>query len=158
MSTKKIYPKSLLLLCLMCIGAVPLYQAEASPFRSGVRPFISKDEDYKRLIGLTAGAGKVQTDENTEEGTLVYANAYMFWFNLSFEYQSFNNRTETNTYTGIGLGRYLQWQYGYGDEGYSIRLRSEFEIVGKFTVFIARERYRDKPEFDNYSAGIGYNF
>jgi len=130
----------------------------ASPYSSGIRPYINKDDDYKKLMGLTAGIGKVRTDEKDEEGVLAYANAYMFWFNLSYEYQSYDNYSISNTYTGLGLGRYLQWQYGYGDEGYVIRLRSEFEIIGKFTVYIARERYRDHSEFDNYSAGIGYNF
>lgn len=134
--------------------------ALAAPFGSSkqARPFINKNDDYKRLMGLTAGVGTIKTENNKEDGSLLYANAFMFWFNFSVEYQDFDGRSATNTYTGLGLGRYLQVQYGYGDEGYIVRVRSEFEIVSRFTVFIARERYRDKPEFDNYSVGIGYNF
>jgi len=133
--------------------------ALASPFDRSMQrhTFSNKNDDYKRLMGLTAGIGKIET-ENNEQGALLYANAFMFWFNFSVEYQDFDTRSMTNTYTGIGLGRYLQIQYGYGDEGYLMRARSEFELIGKVTIFFARERYRDKPEFDNYSAGIGYNF
>lgn len=157
------YPKHritlpLVLCCLFIVTAIQ-NTAWAAPFgrSSQTRPFINKNDDYKRLMGLTAGIGRIET-ENNDQGTSVYANAYMFWFNFSVEYQDFADRTAANTYTGLGLGRYLQIQYGYGDEGYLVRARSEFEIIGKVTLFIARERYRDKPEFDNYSAGIGYNF
>ncbi len=143
-----------LLLCLLLLP-VWLHTAQAAPFKPG--PFVNKKEDYQRLLGLTAGVGRINTDEHAQ-GNSVYLNAYLFWFNLSAEYQDYDDRTITNTYTGIGLGRYLQIQYGYGDEGYLIRARSEFEVVGRFTVFIARERYRDKPLFDNTSVGIGYNF
>lgn len=149
------------LLLLFCICLLPALQntAQAAPFgrSSEVRPFISKNDDYKRLMGLTAGIGKLQTDDH-EQGISVYANAYMFWFNFAVEYHDFDKYTITNTYTGLGLGRYLQVQYGYGDEGYLIRARSEFEVIGKLTVFIARERYRNKSQFDNTSIGIGYNF
>lgn len=132
---------------------------QAAPFGASgeVRRFINKNDDYKRLMGLTAGIGKITTDEH-EQGTSLYLNAYLFWFNFSVEYQDFGQRSATNTYTGLGLGRYLQLQYGYGNEGYLMRARSEFEVIGRFTVFIARERYRDKPLFDNTSIGIGYNF
>jgi len=150
---------SAFIICLICL--LPMHKpAMAAPFnlQGKPRPLINKNDDYKRLMGLTAGVGAIETEDNKQQGRLVYANAYMFWFNFSIEYQDFDDRSMTNTYTGLGLGRYLQIQYGYGDEGYLMRARSEFEVIGKFTVFIARERYRDKPAFDNYSAGIGYNF
>lgn len=143
---------------LSLVLVTPVYQtAEASPFDNPHRKFLKKDEEYKRLMGITAGVGKIETEES-EQGVSAYANIFMFWFNLSLEYQSFDNRSATNTYTGVGLGRYFQLQYGYGDEGYMVRFRSEFEIIDRYTVFIARERYRDKPIFDNYSLGVGYRF
>ena len=153
----KIFPcrnRAGLLFCLLLLPAW-FHTARAAPFKPG--PFVNKNNDYQRLMGLTAGVGKIKTDGH-EQGASLYVNAYLFWFNLSAEYQGYDNRTITNTYTGLGLGRYLQIQYGYGDEGYLIRARSEFEVVGKLTVFIARERYRNKPVFDNTSVGIGYNF
>ena len=156
MSNKNILTKLILMICLTGLFNLP-DSAYASPFDNSRPSFMKKDKDYKRLMGITAGVGKIETEES-EQGVSIYGNLFMFWFNLSAEYQSFDNRTATNTYTGVGLGRYFQLQYGYGDEGYIVRARSEFEIVGKFTVFISRERYRDKPVFDNYSAGIGYNF
>ena len=151
--------KTMTILCslFLFIASHHNVQAEYLGISLKPRPFISKDDDYKRLMGLTAGLGKIET-ENNKQGVSLYANAYMFWFNFSLEYQDFDDRSVTNTYTGLGLGRYLQIQYGYGDEGYLVRARSEFEVIGKVTLFIARERYRDKPEFDNYSVGIGYNF
>ena len=151
---------NIIILLGLCLSLAFSNVAWASPFgRSAYKhSFMKKDDDYKRLMGLTAGIGKLKTENNEEDGALLYANAFMFWFNLSFEYQDFGTRSSANTYTGVGLGRYIQLQYGYGDEGYVVRLRSEFEVVNRFTVFIGRERYRDKPEFDNYSAGIGYNF
>ena len=153
------YSKMLVLTSLLTVVAFHNI-AQASPFGRNpqVRPLINKNDDYKRLMGLTAGAGKIKTENDLEDGVSLYANAFMFWFNFSIEYQHFDTRTVANTYTGLGMGRYLQIQYGYGDEGYVVRARSEFEVVGRFTVFIARERYRDNPVFDNYSMGIGYNF
>lgn len=152
------FRKMIIRVCLILLISISA-NSFAAPFgrSSQVRPLINKNDDYKRLMGLTAGIGKVET-ENNKQGVSLYANAYMFWFNFSVEYQDFADRSLTNTYTGLGLGRYLQVQYGYGDDGYLVRARSEFEIVGKVTMFIARERYRDKPQFDNYSLGIGYNF
>lgn len=149
----------IMILFYLLMGLAWSNTALASPYGRSTQPrsFMNKNDEYKRLMGLTAGAGKIKT-ENEKKGVLLYANAYMFWFNFSVEYQSFDERSTTNTYTGLGLGRYLQIQYGYGDDGYLMRARSEFEVVGKLTVFFARERYRDKPEFDNYSLGIGYNF
>lgn len=152
------FTKITMLSCLLFMGSAMHNTASAARFDRAMQPgtFKNKNDDYKRLMGLTAGVGQIKTEN--EQGSLVYANLYMFWFNFSVEYQNFDERSTTNTYTGLGLGRYLQIQYGYGDDGYIMRARSEFEVVGKFTVFFARERYRDKPEFDNYSAGIGYNF
>lgn len=157
MFIKPVVNKIILPICLI-LGSSLFNTLSAEPFGQNRPTFKTKNDDYKRLMGVTAGVGQLQTDDKHEQATLVYANAYMFWFNISAEYQAYDNHSIANTYTGIGLGRYLQWQYGYGDEGYIIRLRSEFEVIGKFTVFVARERYRDKPVFDNYSAGIGYNF
>lgn len=131
--------------------------AEASPFERSHRSFMKKDQDYKRLMGITAGIGSIETEES-EQGASAYFNMFMFWFNFSVEYQSFDSYSNTNTYTGVGMGRYFQLQYGYGDEGYLMRIRSEIEVVGRMTVFVARERYRENPQFDNYSAGIGYRF
>lgn len=132
-------------------------QVQASPYNQSQRAFMKKDRDYKRLIGLTTGVGKIVTDES-EEGVLAYANLFMLWFNFSVEHHSFDTRSINNTYTGVGLGSYIQLQYGYSDNEYLVRLRSEFELIGKMTVFVARERYRNKPELDNYSTGIGYHF
>lgn len=128
--------------------------AAAGPFD---RLIDRQQDEYKRLIGLTAGVGKAE-DETRQQANLIYANAYLLWFNFSVEYQDYSSRSVTNTYTGLGLGKYLQLQYGYGSEGYLLRARSEFELIGDMTVFIARERYRDKPGFDNTSVGIGYRF
>lgn len=145
-----------MLLYLTCLLGVQ-QAVQASPFDGQQRSFMKKDQDYKRLMGITMGIGKIETDES-EQGVSAYANLFLLWFNFSAEYQSFDKRTTTNTYTGLGLGRYFQLQYGYGDEGYIVRARSEIEVLGKFTIFVARERYRDKPAYDNYSAGVGYNF
>ena len=133
-------------------------QLQASPFNKTDRSFIKKDREYKRLIGITSGVGKIITDES-EQGVSVYANLFMLWFNFSVEHQNYNtSRSVNNTYTGVGLGSYIQLQYGYSQKEYLLRLRSEFDLVGDLTVFVARERYRHKPELDNYSAGIGYHF
>ncbi len=133
--------------------------ALAAPYDRSTYPgsAISKSKQYEHLMGMTTGVGYVRT-ENDQQGNSIYANFTMFWFNFSLEYQHFDDRSTINTYTGLGLGRYLQVQYGYGDEGYIVRMRSELEVVNQFTVFIAKERYPENPAFDSYSFGIGYNF
>ncbi len=131
----------------------------AAPFgrSTQTRSVINENDQYEHLVGVTAGIGRISA-ENNKQGASVYANLVMLWFNFSVEYQHFDDRSATNTYTGFGLGRYLQVQYGYGNEGYIVRVRSEFEVIKKFTIFMAKERYPEKPVFDNYSFGIGYNF
>ena len=131
--------------------------AHAAPLDRSERSFMKKDRDYKRLTGMTMGIGKVQT-EQSEQGSSVNLNLFLLWFNFATEYQHYAARDITNTYTGLGLGPYFQVQYGHGDEGYLVRIRSEFEVIVNMTVFIAAERYREKPEYDNFGAGIGYNF
>ncbi|MDH5446677.1 MAG: hypothetical protein OEY52_14080 [Gammaproteobacteria bacterium] len=133
------------------------FSVQAGSINKQHRSFINKDQDYKRLMGITTGIGQIKTN-NEGSGTALYANFFIFWFNLSAEFHEFNDRSTYNTYTGVGLGRYFQFQYGYGDEGYLIRARSEIEIYKKITFYLSRERYREKPYLDNYSAGFGYNF
>lgn len=84
-----------------------------------------------------------------------------------------------NVYAGIGFSRILQLQYGYGNHGDVVRLRSDFNfrsissllsdtyypkermtLADRITFIFAAERYNDSGEeiFDNFTWGIGLLF
>lgn len=84
-----------------------------------------------------------------------------------------------NVYAGIGFSRLLQLQYGYGNHGDVVRLRSDFNfrsvasllsdthypkermtLADRITFIFAAERYNDGGEeiFDNFTWGIGLLF
>lgn len=123
---------------------------------SQTRTALADDFDYSDVFGLSTGMGYSKTDHKS--GGLIYLNIFMFVFNFSVDYKDYTDYTITNAYTGVGLGKYLQLQYGSGNEGEVYRARSEFNIYKNFSFMIAYERYRDKHNLDNYSYGLGLTF
>ncbi len=84
-----------------------------------------------------------------------------------------------NVYAGVGFSRILMFQYGYGNHGDVLRLRSDFNfravadflsgkvtpkdrllLADRLTFSISAERYNDKDEdiFNNATWGIGLLF
>jgi hypothetical protein len=84
-----------------------------------------------------------------------------------------------NAYFGVGFSRVLQFQYGYGNHGSVVRLRSDFNyraisdffsnrrtpkrqltLADRITFTFAVENYNDTEEeaFDNFTWGIGLLF
>lgn len=117
---------------------------------------LADELDYSDVFGLSTGIGYTETDHNT--GGLVYINFFLFVFNFSAEYKDYSDYTITNGYSGVGLGKYLQLQYGNGNEGDVYRARSEFNIYKNLSIMVAYERYRDNHALDNYSYGLGLTF
>lgn len=114
------------------------------------------DFDYGDVFGLSTGIGYTETDTNT--GGLAWVNFYMFVFNFSAEYKDYTDYNISNVYTGLGLGKYLQLQYGDGNEGKVYRARTEFNLYQNLSLMIARERYPDNHGLDNTSIGLGLTF
>ncbi|MDH5179650.1 MAG: hypothetical protein OEZ39_18895 [Gammaproteobacteria bacterium] len=125
-------------------------------FLFGCSNLQADDFNYGDVFGVSVGVGISQTE--TRDGKLAWANMYMFLFNLTAEYQDYQDYDITNIYTGFGLGKFLQLQYGDGSKGEAYRARMEFNIYKNLSIMLARERYPNDHSHDNTSIGLGLTF
>lgn len=93
--------------------------------------------------------------------------------------QTVDEERVNNAYIGTGFSRTIQFQYGYGNHGGVLRLRSDFNfraiadffqdsrtpknqltLADRLTFTASLEEYLDKGEegFDNFTWGIGLLF
>ena len=79
------------------------------------------------------------------------ANCYIVWLNIGAEYKYGNytnqNKNSINGFIGIGLMNYIQLQYGYSTNKYSIiRLRTEWNL-GDLGVYSDKLEFVDRISF-----------
>ena len=95
----------------------------------GVRPaygFITMDfEPWYGYVGTMSYA----SSEQYGNGFSVSANAALVLVNGGFEHKSFNEKSINNVYLGLGVGGTLQLQFGIGNAGSLIKLRSDISAT-----------------------------
>ena len=143
----------------------------------GVRPaygFVTMD--FEPWYGYVATASYASS-EQYGNGFAVSANAALVLVNGGFEHKSFNEKSINNVYLGLGLGGALQLQFGMGNAGSLVKLRSDLSVKqllkGDFEfpereqrktladrcIFsFSYERYFDDNRSTNFQIGIGLLF
>jgi hypothetical protein len=148
----------------------------------------------KVLRGTVFSVGRVDPTENIGTGHYFDVNYSSVALNIGAATKKFgdtpirasNNSGKAgdgervnNVYAGIGFSRILMLQYGYGNHGDVLRLRSDFNfravadflsgkvtpkdrmlLADRLTFSVSAERYNDSDEeiFDNATWGIGLLF
>ena len=143
----------------------------------GVRPaygFVTMDFDpWYGYVGTVSYA----SSEQYGNGLAVSANAALVLVNGGFEHKSFNEKSINNVYLGLGVGGALQLQFGVGNAGSLIKLRSDlsatqlmtgdFEfperaqrktLTDRLIFSFSYERYLDDNNPTNFQVGIGLLF
>ena len=143
----------------------------------GIRPaygFVTMDfQPWYGYVGTTSYA----SSEQYGNGFAVSANAALVLVNGGFEHKSFNKKSINNVYLGLGLGGALQLQFGLGNAGSLVKLRSDLSVKqllkGDFEfpereqrktladrcIFsFSYERYFDDNRSTNFQIGIGLLF
>lgn len=143
----------------------------------GVKPaygFITMDfEPWYGYVATTSYA----SSEQYGNGFAVSANAALVLVNGGVEHKSFNEKSINNVYLGLGIGGALQLQFGMGNAGSLIKLRSDLSatqlMTGNFEfperaqrktltdrlIFsFSYERYLDDNHPTNFQVGIGLLF
>ena len=143
----------------------------------GVRPaygFVTMDFDpWYGYVGTVSYA----SSEQYGNGFAVSANAALVLVNGGFEHKSFNEKSINNVYLGLGVGGALQLQFGVGNAGSLIKLRSDlsarqlmtgdFEfperaqrktLTDRLIFSFSYERYLDDNNPTNFQVGIGLLF
>lgn len=153
-------------------------------------------QGVKLIRGTVIGGYRVDPSEDIDTGFGVDINYTSVAVNIGASSKKFgdspirpSSRNEpedeaadervNNVYAGIGFSRLLQLQYGYGNHGNVVRLRSDFNfrsissllsnthypkdrmtLADRITFIFAAERYNDSGEeiFDNFTWGIGLLF
>ena len=94
----------------------------------GIRPaygFVTMDfQPWYGYVGTTSYA----SSEQYGNGFAVSANAALVLVNGGFEHKSFNEKSINNVYLGLGLGGALQLQFGLGNAGSLVKLRSDLSV------------------------------
>lgn len=143
----------------------------------GVRPaygFVTMD--FEPWYGYVGTMGYTKS-EQYGDGMMASANAVLVFVNGGFEHKSFNQKSINNVYLGLGVGGALQLQFGTGNAGTLIKLRSdvsatqlmkgEFEfpertqrdkLVDRLIFSLSYERYFDDNRSTNFQVGIGLLF
>lgn len=143
----------------------------------GVKPaygFVTMDFDP--WYGYVGTAGYTSSEQHGN-GLAVGANVALVLVNGGFEHKSFNHKAVNNAYLGLGIGGALQLQFGMGNAGSLIKLRSDlsaqqllrgdFEfpareqrktLADRLTFSFGYERYLDDSHSTNYQIGIGLLF
>ena len=146
------------------------------------------------LRGTVVSAGRVDPTENIGSGFYFDANYSSVALNAGIATKKFGDspvrpsggsefeadgERVNNVYAGVGFSRILMFQYGYGNHGDVLRLRSDFNfravvdfltgkntpkdrmlLADRLTFSISGERYNDDKEeiFNNATWGIGLLF
>ena len=143
----------------------------------GVRPaygFVTMD--FEPWYGYVATASYTSS-EQYGNGFAVGANAALVLVNGGFEHKSFNEKSINNVYLGLGVGGTLQLQFGMGNAGSLIKLRSDISamqlmkgelefperqqrktLADRLTFSFSYERYLDDNHPTNFQIGIGLLF
>ena len=143
----------------------------------GVRPaygFVTMD--FEQWYGYV-GTASYASSEQYGNGFAVGANAALVLVNGGFEHKSFNEKSINNFYLGLGVGGALQLQFGMGNAGSLIKLRSDvsakqlmkgyFEfperaqrktLADRLIFSFSYERYLDDNNPTNFQIGIGLLF
>lgn len=143
----------------------------------GVKPaygFVTMDfEPWYGYVGTVNYA----SSEQYGNGFAVSANATLVWVNGGVEHKSFNEKSINNIYLGLGVGGALQLQFGTGNAGSLIKLRSDMSVkqllkgdfefpereqrktlADRWIFSFSYERYLDDNRSTNYQVGIGLLF
>jgi hypothetical protein len=178
------------LICLLCCSTSVLAQApqyrEPEKLYSGVN----------LIRGTVVAAYRVDPTEDFGSGLGFDANYSSVAVNFGVASKKFGEsplrpeqQTEiesdadgervNNVYAGVGFSRILMFQYGYGNHGPVVRLRSDFNfrsivslltdthvpkdrmtLADRITFTFATERYNDDDEeiYDNFTWGVGLLF
>ena len=143
----------------------------------GVRPaygFVTMD--FEPWYGYVATASYASS-EQYGNGFAVGANAALVLVNGGFEHKSFNEKSISNVYLGLGVGGTLQLQFGMGNAGSLIKLRSDISatqlmkgelefpereqrktLTDRLIFSFSYERYLDDNHPTNFQIGIGLLF
>lgn len=143
----------------------------------GVRPaygFVTMDFDpWYGYVGTVSYA----SSEQYGNGFAVSANAALVLVNGGFEHKSFNGKSINNVYLGLGVGGTVQLQFGIGNAGSLIKLRSDISaaelmkgelefpdreqrktLTDRLIFSFSYERYLDDNHPTNFQIGIGLLF
>jgi len=148
----------------------------------------------KVLRGTVFSVGRVDPTENIGAGHYFDINYSSVAVNIGAVTKKFgdspfrpsspsnfeaDNERVNNVYAGVGFSRILMFQYGYGNHGSVLRLRSDFNfravadflsgkvtpkdrllLADRLTFSISAERYNDDDEdiFNNATWGVGLLF
>lgn len=151
-------------------------------------------KDTKVLRGTVVSVGRVDPTDDIGTGNYFDINYSSVAVNFGAATKKFgetpirpsdvglsaaDGRRVNNVYAGIGFSRILMFQYGYGNHGDVLRLRSDFNLravsdflarkstpkdrlllADRITFSISVENYNDKDEeiFDNATWGVGLLF
>lgn len=178
------------LVVLLLAGQTAL--AQSPQYRETENPY----QGVKLIRGTVIGAYRVDPSEDIDTGFGVDVNYSSVAVNFGAATKKFgdspfrdNQRNDpedeaadervNNVYAGIGFSRILQLQYGYGNQGGLVRLRSDFNfrsiasllsdthypkermtLADRITFIFAAESYNGSDEeiFDNFTWGIGLLF
>lgn len=164
------------------------------------QPTLAEQKKYYKGVymirGTVVSVGRVDPTEDINTGFFVDANYSSVALNAGVATKKFGDspiRPSTindagepaahervnNVYAGIGFSRVAQFQYGYGNHGSLIRLRSDFNfrsivnfltktetpkdqltLGDRLTFTVSVERYQDSGEdiFNNATWGVGLLF
>ena len=132
--------------------------------------------DFEPWYGYVGTVGYA-TSEQYGDGVAASVNAVLVFVNGGFDHKSLHHKSINNAYLGLGVGGALQLQFGMGNAGSLIKLRSDvsarqimkgdFEfpesvqrqaLADRLVFSFSYERYFNDNHPTNFQIGIGLLF